>query len=86
VGNAAKKWIIDTGTSHHFCAHKEWYQMYKDLITNISTTEPSIQAEGVKTVQLPIEDYELALQNIIHMPDLPFNILSAERLKKNNLF
>jgi Reverse transcriptase (RNA-dependent DNA polymerase)/Integrase core domain len=84
VGNAAEKWIIDTGASHHFCARKEWYQTYENLVTNISTAGPSIQSEGVGTVRLPIRDYEIALQNVIHVPELRLNILSTERLKKDN--
>jgi hypothetical protein len=40
--------------------------------------------EGVGTIRLPVGDYELALQNVIHVPDLRLNILSAERLKKDN--
>ena len=53
-------------------------------MTNVSTAGPSIQSEGVGTVQLPVGDYELALQDVIHVPDLRLNILSAERLKKDN--
>jgi hypothetical protein len=84
VGNAAEKWIIDTGASHHFYARKEWYQTYENLVTNVSTAGPSIQSEGVGTVRLPVGDYEIALQNVIHVPELRLNILSAERLKKDN--
>jgi Reverse transcriptase (RNA-dependent DNA polymerase)/Integrase core domain len=84
VGNTAEKWIIDTGASHHFCARKEWYQTYENLVTNISTAGPSIQSEGVGTVRLPVGDHEIALQNVIHVPELRLNILSAERLKKDN--
>jgi len=84
VGNAAEKWIIDTGASHHFCARKEWYQTYENLVTNVSTAGPSIQSEGVGTVRLPVGDHEIALQNVIHVPELRLNILSAERLKKDN--
>lgn len=84
MGNTAEKWIIDTGASHHFCARKEWYQTYENLVTNISTAGPSIQSEGVGTVRLPVGDHEIALQNVIHVPELRLNILSAERLKKDN--
>ena len=84
MGYAAEKWIIDTGALHHFCARKEWYQTYENLVTNISTTGPSIQSEGVGIVRLPIRDYGMALQNVIHVPELRLNILSTERLKKNN--
>ena len=84
MGNAAEKWIIDTGASHHFCARKEWYQTYENLVTNVSTAGPSIQSEGVGTVRLSIGDYEIALQNVIHVPELRLNILSTERLKKDN--
>ena len=84
MGNTAEKWIIDTGASHHFCARKEWYQTYENLVTNVSTAGPSIQSEGVGTVRLPVGDHEIALQNVIHVPELRLNILSAERLKKDN--
>src|SRR5438045_9618457 len=58
--------------------------MYEKLVTNVSTAVPSIQSEGVWTVRLPVGDHELPLQNVIHVPDLQLNILSAERLKKDN--
>jgi len=35
-------------------------------------------------VRLLVGDYELALQNVIHVPGLQLNILSTERLKKDN--
>jgi hypothetical protein len=53
-------------------------------VTDVKTVGPSIQSKGIGTVQLPVGDYTLALQNIIYMPDLKLNILSTERLKRNN--
>jgi hypothetical protein len=84
VGDAAKKWIIDTSALHHFCAQREWFKTYNDLVTNVNTAGPSIQSKGVGTVKLLIGDYEIALQNVIHVLDLQLNILFAKRLKKDN--
>ena len=84
MGNAAQRWIIDTGASHHFCARKEWFQTYEDLATDVTTAGPSIRSEGTGTIRLPVGDNDIALQNVIHVPDLRLNILSAERLKKDN--
>jgi len=84
VGDAAQRWIIDTGASHHFCARKEWFKTYQDLATDVTTAGPSIRSEGVGTIRLPVGDNDIALQNVIHVPDLRLNILSAERLKKDN--
>jgi hypothetical protein len=84
VGNAAKRWIIDTGASHHFCSRKEWFRTYEDLTTDVTTAGPSIRSEGAGTIRLPVGDHHIALQNVIHVPDLRLNILSAERLKKDN--
>ena len=68
--NVAEKWIIDIDTSYYFCARKEWYQTYENLMTNVSTAGPSIVSEGVETVRLPIGDHEIVLQNVIHVPEL----------------
>ena len=84
MGNAAKRWIIDTGASHHFCSRKEWFRTYEDLTTDVTTAGPSIRSEGAGTIRLPVGDHHIALQNVIHVPDLRLNILSAERLKKDN--
>ena len=35
-------------------------------------------------IRLPVGDNDIALQNVIHVLDLRLNILSAERLKKDN--
>jgi hypothetical protein len=84
VRDVAKKWIIDTSALHYFCAQREWFKTYNDLVTNVNTAGPSIQSKGVGTVKLPIGNYEIALQNIIYMLNLQLNILSAKRLKKDN--
>lgn len=84
MGNAAQRWIIDTGASHHFCARKEWFQSYKDLATDVTTAGPSIRSEGIGTIRLPVGDNDIVLQNVIYVPDLRLNILSTERLKKDN--
>ena len=84
MGNAAQRWIINTGASHHFYARKEWFQTYEDLATDVTMAGPSIRSEGTGTIRLPVGDNDIALQNVIHVPDLRLNILSAERLKKDN--
>ena len=84
VGDAAKKWIINTSALHHFCAQREWFKTYNDLVTNVNIAGPSIQSKRVKTVKLLVRDYEIALQNVIYVLDLQLNILFAKRLKKDN--
>src|SRR5207248_3865607 len=53
-------------------------------ISDVTTAGPSIRSEGMGTIGLPVRDNDIALQNVIHVPDLRLNILSAERLKKDN--
>jgi hypothetical protein len=54
-------------------------------VTDVSIAgSSSLKSKGIGVVRLPTKDHELALRNVIYVPDLRLNILSTERLRRDS--
>ena len=77
-------WIIDSNTSYHICIEKRWFTIRRSYEVDISIVSFLTAFEGIGTVVLIFDDYEFAFINVIYVSRLKVNVLSIERLKKDN--
>ena len=76
--------IIDSGAFHYICIEKSWFTTRRPYKVNISIISFLIASEGIGTVVLIFDDYELTFINVIYVSRLKINVFSTERLKKDN--
>lgn len=81
---ALDRWLVDSGATHHFCSQRDWYETYTPLQIPVQAAETSLNATGYGTIQLKLKDRVITLQDVIYIPQLEFNVISTERIKKDN--
>ena len=86
VGNP-KEWFLDSGATRHICSAKEAFATYtpaeynEDLFMG-NTTIARIAGTG-KVMLKMIFDKVLTLNNVLHVPTIRKNLVSAALLVKN---
>ena len=79
-----EQWLVDSGATHHFCGVREWFESYTPLQIPVQTAETTINAAGYGTIQLKLKGRVVTLQDVIYIPNLDINVISTERIKKDN--
>ena len=77
-------WLVDSGATHHFCGHRDWFESYTSLHIPVQTAEITMNATGYGTIQLKLGNRVVTLQDVIYIPNLEINVISTERIKKDN--
>lgn len=81
------EWIIDSGASNHICSMHEVFTTYHPTNQTVRIGDDSkLAAAGYGTVSLPVyvsgcKD-SLLLRNILHVPDIAMNLVSASCLSE----
>lgn len=78
-------WIVDSGATSHFCADRKAFTTYKNTSQSVRIgDDSSLEAIGCGTVDLMVYvsgvEETLKLRNVLHVPDIAINLLSAGRL------
>ncbi|KAL3335115.1 hypothetical protein AABB24_031359, partial [Solanum stoloniferum] len=86
VGNP-KEWFLNSGVTRHICSAKEVFATYtiaefdEDLFMRNTTT---IRIEGTRKVMLKMTSGKVSnLNNVLHVPTIRKNLVSAALLVKN---
>ena len=77
-------WLVDSGATHHFCGQRDWFETYTPLQIPVKAAETSLKATGYGTIHLKLQGRTITLQDVIYIPKLEFNVISTERIKKDN--
>ena len=77
-------WIIDSNVFYYIYIEKSWFTTRRSYEVDIFIISFLTISEGIGTVVLIFDDYELTFINVIYVSRLKINVLSTERLKKDN--
>ncbi|XP_057249331.1 uncharacterized protein LOC130590790 [Beta vulgaris subsp. vulgaris] len=85
VSNVSE-WIVDTGATRHICANKEAFQEYQrvpesECIFMGNSSTVSVLGKGKVFLKLT-SGKTIALQNVLHAPDIRRNLISGSLLNK----
>lgn len=76
-------WVLESGSSHHFCANREWFSSY-EVHDGRWITLPNgeeVKVEGVEDVILELHNgQERRLTSVRHVPNIERNLISLGRL------
>jgi hypothetical protein len=78
-------WIVDAGASHHICFEKSLFKtLNKNHQVSIQAGTSTTTSHGRGQVDLDIDGYTLSLYGALYAPQLRFNLLSTECLRREN--
>jgi hypothetical protein len=78
-------WIIDAGASHHICIDKSLFRTFdEDYRVPIQAGMSVSTSQGRGQVDLKINGHTLTLYGVLFAPQLRFNLLSTECLRREN--
>ena len=77
-------WLVDSGATHHFCGHRDWFETFTPFQIPVQTAETTLNATSYGTIQLKLGDRVITLQDVIYIPELEINVISTERIKNDN--
>ncbi|KAL8129348.1 hypothetical protein V2J09_018503 [Rumex salicifolius] len=81
--STSTNWILDSGASDHMTPHLHLFQSYASVSKPTFFTLPDgkrILIHHIDQIQL---SPHITLHNVLHVPDLHFNLLSVHRLTKD---
>jgi Integrase core domain len=78
-------WLVDCGATHHLSFHRELFDEIRPCYLTVHTGNSTTKASGIGTVTLTLGSDSIRLRNVLYVPDLHTNILSTERLRKDNM-
>jgi hypothetical protein len=78
-------WLVDSGATHHFCGQRKWFESFVPLQIPVKAAETTLNATGYGTIHLELKNGRVVtLKDVIYIPNLDFNVISTERIKKDN--
>jgi hypothetical protein len=78
-------WIVDAGASHHICFEKSLFCSFdEDHHVHIQAGTSTTTSQGRGQVDLNIDGYTLSLYGVLYAPQLRFNLISTECLRREN--
>jgi hypothetical protein len=79
-------WIVDAGSSHHICFEKSLFRtLDENYQAPIQAGTSKTTSQGRGQVDLDLDGYTLSLYGVLYAPQLRFNLLSTECLRRENL-
>jgi len=85
VPQAPHLWLIDAGASHHICNEKSLFRnLDEDYQVTIQAGTSTTKSQGRGQIDLDIDGYSLTLYGVLYAPQLRFNLLSTECLRREN--
>jgi len=81
------EWLIDSGASSHFCSKRSAFTTYRKTSQTVRIGDDSaLRASGQGSVPLSVlvsrKAEILQLRNVVHVPDIAVNLLSASKLSE----
>ena len=77
-------WIIDTGASHHICFQRSQFQTFDKYQVPIQAGTSTTTSQGRGQVDLDVDGHTLSLYRVLYAPQLRFNLLSTECLRRES--
>lgn len=82
IGDSDGRWIVDSGTSRHTCARREYFTTYKRSTDEVRVgNRQVIEAIGCGNVHLIAYVHgikgNLILHNVLHVPSISQNLVST---------
>jgi hypothetical protein len=78
-------WIVDAGASHHICFDKSlFWSLDEDYHVPIQAGTSTTSSQGRGQIDLDIDGYILPLHGVLYVPQLRFNLMSTECLRREN--
>src|SRR5271156_2153705 len=85
VPQAPHLWLIDAGASHHICNEKSLFRnLDEDYQVTIQAGTSTTKSQGRGQIDLDIDGYSLTLYGVLYAPQLHFNLMSTECLRREN--
>ena len=81
---APNLWIVDAGASHHICFDRSQFRSLNDYQVSIQAGTSTTMSQGRGQVDLDLEGQTLSLYGVLYAPQLRFNLLSTECLRREN--
>src|SRR5271167_1667967 len=76
-------WIVDAGASHHICFDKSLFWSFdEDYHVPIQAGTSTTTSQGRGQIDLDIDGQILSLYGVLYAPQLQFNLLSTECLRR----
>ena len=77
-------WIVDTGASHHICFDKSLFKTYQKYRVPVKAGTSTTTSFGRGQIDLTLDSHTLTLHGVLHVPQLRFNLLSTECLRRES--
>src|SRR4030095_8134763 len=77
-------WIIDTGATHYICFEKGLFKTLKKYEVPIQAGTNQTLSKGRGQIDLTVDGHILSLHGVLYAPQLRFNLLSTECLRREN--
>ncbi len=77
-------WIVDTGASHHICFEKSLFKTYEKHRVPVKAGTSITSSIGCGQVDLTVDGHTLTLHGVLYVPQLRFNLLSTECLRRES--
>ena len=88
--NLKARLIINSGTSHNMCAHRDWFHHYSPLHSPMDIVlgdDSAIQATGASRIPILMhakgKSLPAVLQDVLHVPELHSNLLLVLHFAKH---
>ena len=84
LNNCSSSWIVDIGASDHMTFNQAFFTQHTKPLKPIFVTLPDGTSKPVTRIgQIPLTS-NLNLQNVSHVPDFKFNMLSINQILTTN--
>ena len=77
-----QNWIVDSGATDHITPHLHLFHSFSPMAKVCSIIMPNGKQVAVKHVGTVVLHPNIILQDVLHIPDFQFNLLSASKLAK----
>jgi Reverse transcriptase (RNA-dependent DNA polymerase)/GAG-pre-integrase domain len=77
-------WIIDAGATHHICFEKSLFRTFDDYQVSIQAGTSTTTSQGRGQIDLDVDGQTLSLHGVLYAPQLQFNLLSTECLRRES--
>jgi hypothetical protein len=77
-------WIVDTGASHHICFEKSLFKTFEKYKVPVKAGTSTTASIGRGQVDLTVDGHTLTLHGVLYVPQLRFNLLSTECLRRES--